>query len=117
YSGAHSQLTEEEIAAFEQEGRKPSIRIRVPLNKTYTFNDIVRGNISFDSSDFGDWVIIKKDGTPTYNFAVVVDDYLMGITHVLRGEEHISNTPRQMMVYDALGWKAPRFGHMTLILN
>src|SRR5699024_9536508 len=59
----------------------------------------------------------KKNGIPTYNFAVVIDDYLMKITHVLRGEEHISNTPRQMMLYDMLGWEAPKFGHMTLILN
>ncbi|WP_164670655.1 glutamate--tRNA ligase [Virgibacillus doumboii] len=117
YSGAHRNLTEEEIAQFEQEGRKPSIRMRVPDNETYTFNDIVRGNITFESSDFGDWVIVKKNGTPTYNFAVAIDDHLMNITHVLRGEEHISNTPKQMMVYDAFGWEAPYFGHMTLILN
>lgn len=117
YSGAHSRLTPEQIAAFKAEGREPSIRFRVPANKSYTFPDIVRGNITFESSDFGDWVIVKKDGIPTYNFAVVVDDHLMAITHVLRGEEHISNTPRQMMVYDALGWEPPTFGHMTLILN
>lgn len=117
YSGAHSRLTEEEKAAFRAEGRKPSIRLRVPKNKTYTFKDIVRGYISFDSNDFGDWVIVKQDGYPTYNFAVVIDDHLMNITHVLRGEEHISNTPRQMMVYEALGWEPPQFGHMTLILN
>src|SRR5690625_7139243 len=117
YSGAHANLSEEEKETFRAEGRKPCIRIRVPEDYTSEFDDIVRGKIAFESSDFGDWVIFKQDGTPTYNFAVVVDDYLMGITHVLRGEEHISNTPRQMMVYDALGWKAPRFGHMTLILN
>ncbi|MBN9656023.1 glutamate--tRNA ligase [Halobacillus litoralis] len=117
YSGAHRDLTEEQIAAFEAEGRKPSIRIRVPENHTYTFNDIVRGDITFESSDFGDWVIVKQNGTPTYNFAVAIDDYLMKITHVLRGEEHISNTPKQMMVYEAFDWEAPKFGHMTLILN
>ncbi len=117
YSGAHSNLTAEQIEAFKKEGRKPSIRLRVPQNKTYTFNDIVRGNISFESSDFGDWVIVKQDGIPTYNFAVVIDDHLMNITHVLRGEEHISNTPRQMMVYEGLSWTPPQFGHMTLILN
>ncbi|SFK52733.1 nondiscriminating glutamyl-tRNA synthetase [Halobacillus dabanensis] len=117
YSGAHRDLTEEQIAGFESEGREPSIRIRVPENHTYTFNDIVRGDITFESSDFGDWVIVKKNGTPTYNFAVAVDDYLMKITHVLRGEEHISNTPKQMMVYEAFGWEPPKFGHMTLILN
>lgn len=117
YSGAHRNLTAEQIEAFEAEGRKPSIRFRVPENKTYTFHDLVRKNITFESSDFGDWVIVKQNGTPTYNFAVAVDDHLMAISHVLRGEEHISNTPRQMMVYDAFGWKAPEFGHMTLILN
>lgn len=117
YSGAHANLSQEEIDAFKKEGRKPAIRIRVPKNRTYTFNDIVRGNISIESSDYGDWVIVKKDGIPTYNFAVAIDDHLMEITHVLRGEEHISNTPRQMMIYDAFGWEAPTFGHMTLILN
>lgn len=117
YAGAHSQLTEEEKAAFRAEGRKPSIRIRVPKGVTYTFHDIVRGNISIESSDYGDWVIVKQDGIPTYNFAVAIDDHLMEITHVLRGEEHISNTPRQMMIYHAFGWDAPSFGHMTLILN
>ncbi|HLR54883.1 MAG TPA: glutamate--tRNA ligase [Pseudogracilibacillus sp.] len=117
HSGAHRNLTDEQIAAFKAEGREPSIRIKVPENTTYTFNDIVRGNVSIDSSDYGDWVIVKKNGIPTYNFAVVIDDYLMKITHVLRGEEHISNTPRQMMLYDMLGWEAPQFGHLTLILN
>lgn len=117
YAGKHRDLTEEQIKAFEEEGRQPSIRIRVPQNKTYSFQDIVRGEITFESSDFGDWVIVKKNGVPTYNFAVAIDDHLMEITHVLRGEEHISNTPKQMMVYDAFGWTAPQYGHMTLILN
>lgn len=117
YSGAHRDLTEEQIAAFEAEGRKPSIRFRVPENKTYTFHDLVRKNITFESSDFGDWVIVKKNGIPTYNFAVAIDDHLMEISHVLRGEEHISNTPKQMMVYEAFNWDIPTYGHMTLILN
>jgi len=117
YSGAHRDLTSEQIAAFEAEGRKPSIRLRVPENKTYTFQDMVRGEITFESSDFGDWVIVKKNGIPTYNFAVAIDDHFMEISHVLRGEEHISNTPKQMMVYDCFGWEAPTYGHMTLILN
>lgn len=117
YSGAHCDLTQEEQEQFEAEGRKPSIRLRVPKDKTYRFKDIVRDEIEFESSDFGDWVIVKKNGIPTYNFAVVIDDHLMEITHVMRGEEHISNTPKQMMVYDAFGWEAPQFGHMTLILN
>lgn len=117
YSGAHRNLTDEQIAAFEAEGRLPSIRFRVPDNETYTFHDLVRGNITFESSDFGDWVIVKKNGIPTYNFAVAIDDHLMKITHVLRGEEHISNTPKQMMIFNAFGWTAPTYGHMTLILN
>ncbi|MFC4025692.1 glutamate--tRNA ligase [Oceanobacillus longus] len=117
YSGAHCNLSAEQIAAFEAEGRQPSIRFRVPENTTYKFGDLVRGDITFESGDFGDWVIVKKNGMPTYNFAVAIDDHLMKISHVLRGEEHISNTPKQMMVFEAFGWEAPRYGHMTLILN
>ncbi|OMF23770.1 glutamate--tRNA ligase [Paenibacillus sp. FSL H8-0548] len=117
YSGQHRHLTEEQIQAFEAEGRVPSIRFRVPENRTYAFNDIVKGSISFDTVEMGDFVIVKKDGIPTYNFAVVLDDYLMKISHVLRGEDHISNTPRQLMIYEAFGWEPPLFGHMTLIVN
>lgn len=117
YSGAHRDLTPEQQEQFEAEGRQPSIRFRVPENKTYKFNDIVRNEISFESSDFGDWVIVKKNGIPTYNFAVAIDDHLMEISHILRGEEHISNTPKQLMIYEAFGWEPPQFGHMTLILN
>ncbi|WP_214885735.1 MULTISPECIES: glutamate--tRNA ligase [unclassified Exiguobacterium] len=117
YSGAHRNLTAEEREAFEAEGRKPSIRIRVPEGVTYKWTDVVKGDVSFESKDFGDWVIVKQDGIPTYNFAVVVDDHLMNISHVLRGDDHIANTPKQMMVYDALGWEYPEFGHMTLIYN
>lgn len=117
YSGAHAHLTAEQIAQFEAEGREASIRFRVPEGETYTFDDIVRGPITFESSDFGDWVIVKKNGIPTYNFAVAIDDHLMEISHVLRGEEHISNTPKQMMVFDAFNWEIPKYGHMTLILN
>ncbi|QUE86751.1 glutamate--tRNA ligase [Exiguobacterium alkaliphilum] len=117
YSGAHRNLSAEERAAFEAEGRKPSIRIRVPEGVTYKWHDVVKGDVSFEAKDFGDWVIVKQDGIPTYNFAVVIDDYLMKISHVLRGDDHIANTPKQMMVYDALGWEYPTFGHMTLIFN
>src|SRR5690554_407085 len=117
YSGKHRNLTKEQIEAFEKEGREPSIRIRVPDHVTYTFHDLVKGKIVFESSDFGDWVIMKKDGTPTYNFAVAIDDHLMKISHVLRGEDHISNTPKQMMIYEAFNWDIPTFGHMTLIVN
>lgn len=117
YGGKCRHLTAEEQAECEAEGREPSIRFAVPKGKTYTFNDIVKDNVSFDSDGIGDFVIVKKDGVPTYNFAVVVDDHYMEITHVLRGDDHISNTPRQQMIYEAFGWSAPEFGHMTLIVN
>lgn len=117
YSGKHRDLTPEQCAAYEAEGRVPSIRFRVPEGRTFTFDDLVKGPISFESDVSGDFVIVKKDGIPTYNFAVVLDDYLMKITHVLRGEDHVSNTPRQLMIYDAFGWEPPRFGHMTLIVG
>lgn len=118
YDGRHAHLTEEQQAAFEAEGRKPVIRIRVPKDKVYTFKDMVKGDISFDSKDIGgDYVIRKVDGSPTYNFAVAVDDHHMAITHVLRGDDHISNTPKQLVVYEAFGWEPPTFGHMTLIIN
>lgn len=117
YSGKHANLTKEEEDAFIREGREPAIRIRVPKDKIYTFNDIVKGDVSFESNGIGDWVIVKKDGMPTYNFAVVIDDHYMEISHVLRGDDHISNTPRQQMVYEAFGWEEPKFGHMTLIVN
>ncbi|MFT8319580.1 MAG: glutamate--tRNA ligase [Bacillus sp. (in: firmicutes)] len=117
YSRKCCSLTQEEQANLEAEGRQPSIRIRVPENTVYEFEDMVKGHVSFDSESIGDYVIVKKDGTPTYNFAVAIDDYLMKISHVLRGDDHITNTPKQLMIYDALGWERPRFGHMTLIVN
>ncbi|WP_026678017.1 glutamate--tRNA ligase [Fictibacillus gelatini] len=117
YSGKCRHLTRDEQEAYEKEGRRPSIRFAVPADRTFAFDDIVKGNVSFESNDIGDFVIVKKDGIPTYNFAVAADDHDMKISHVLRGDEHISNTPKQLMVYDAFGWEPPIFGHMTLILN
>ncbi len=117
YGGKHAHLTKEEQEAFEAEGRQPSIRFRVPQNKEYKFDDIVKGEVSFDSNGIGDWVIVKKDGIPTYNFAVAIDDYYMEISHVIRGDDHISNTPKQLMIYEAFGFEPPQFAHMTLIVN
>jgi len=117
YSEKCRHLTAAEQAERVSEGREPSIRFAVPKGKTYTFNDVVKENVSFESNGIGDFVIVKKDGIPTYNFAVAVDDHHMEITHVLRGDDHISNTPRQQMIYEAFGWEAPKFGHMTLIVN
>lgn len=117
YAGTCRHLTAEDRARLEAEGRQPSIRFAVPEQRSYTFHDLVKGEITFESETTGDWVIVKKDGIPTYNFAVVLDDYLMRISHVLRGEDHITNTLRQLMIYEAFGWEAPVFGHMTLIVN
>ncbi|ADG81155.1 glutamate--tRNA ligase [Thermincola potens] len=117
YLGKCRHLTEEDRARYEAEGRKPVIRFRVPENENIVVRDLVRGNVVFESNGIGDYVIVKSDGIPTYNFAVVLDDALMGITHVVRGEEHLSNTPRQLMIYDALGLQAPQFAHVSLILG
>lgn len=117
YTGKCRHLTPEQHAAYDAEGRPYSIRFRVPEGRTFAFDDLVKGTISFESDISGDFVIVKKDGIPTYNFAVVLDDHLMKISHVLRGEDHVSNTPRQLMIYDAFGWEPPVFGHMTLIVG
>lgn len=117
YSGKCRHLTQEQRAAREAEGRQPSVRFEVPQARTYAFDDRVKGHVSFESDGIGDFVIKKKDGIPTYNFAVAIDDHLMAITDVLRGDDHISNTPKQLMIYEALDWEPPVFGHMTLIVN
>ncbi|MFS0644877.1 glutamate--tRNA ligase [Siminovitchia sp. 179-K 8D1 HS] len=117
YSGKCRNLTDEDRKKLEAQGREPSVRFKVPPGKTYTFKDMVKDEVSFESDGIGDFVIVKKDGIPTYNFAVAVDDHLMEISHVLRGDDHISNTPKQLMVYEAFGWEPPVFGHMTLIVN
>lgn len=117
YNRKCANLSKEEIAEKEAAGLPYVIRVKVPAGKTYEFDDMIRGHISFESKDIGDWVIVKSNGIPTYNFAVVVDDHMMEISHVFRGEEHISNTPKQLMIYDMMGWEAPTFAHMTLIVN
>lgn len=110
-------LSEEDKERYRKEGRTPCIRIRMKDHHQLAFNDLVRGPVNFSTDDIGDWVIMKSNGIPTYNFAVVIDDHMMNITHVLRGEEHLSNTPKQLQVYEYLGWKPPVFGHMTIIIN
>lgn len=118
YSGKCAHLTPEEQAEKEAAGLEPVIRFRVPKNTEYAFKDMVKGDIHFESDNVGgDYVIQKRDGMPTYNFAVAVDDHMMKITHVLRGDDHIANTPKQLMIYEAFGWTPPQFGHMTLIIN
>lgn len=102
---------------FKEGSEEFAIRFKVPENVLYEFDDVIRGTLKFESKDVEDWIILKDNGIPTYNFAVVIDDHYMEISHVFRGEEHITNTPKQLMVYDALGWEYPTFGHMTIIVN
>ncbi len=110
-------LTAEQKAKYIAEGRKPCLRLRIQDHHDIAFDDLVRGPVHFNNDDIGDWVIVKSNGIPTYNFAVVIDDHLMEITHVFRGEEHLSNTPKQIQLYEYFGWDIPRFGHMTIIVN
>lgn len=117
YSGHCRHLTEEQVAKYKAEGRKPVIRFRTPADESVNFDDMVRGKMSFDSNGVGDFVIVKADGIPVYNYAVVIDDALMHITHVIRAEEHLSNTPRQVVLYEALGFPVPKFAHISLILG
>jgi len=108
-------LSDEERDAMLAEGRQHVLRFRVPEGKT-VFEDMVLGRVEFDNGELDDLVIVRADGTPTYNFAVVVDDLEMGITHVIRGQDHISNTPRQILIWRALGHEPPVFGHQPLVL-
>ncbi|KMM36027.1 glutamate--tRNA ligase [Guptibacillus hwajinpoensis] len=117
YSGKCRHLTEDQREKMESEGREPSIRFAVPRDKEYAFDDVVKDRVSFESNGIGDFVIVKKNGIPTYNYAVALDDHHMKISHVLRGDDHISNTPKQLMIYEAFGFEPPKFGHMTLIVN
>lgn len=110
-------LTEEEKAKYEAEGRKPVVRLKVRKDGVFAFDDMVRGHVEFQAAGVGDFIIMKSDGIPVYNFAVVIDDAFMKVTHVIRAEEHLSNTPRQLAIYEALGYKPPKFGHISLILG
>jgi nondiscriminating glutamyl-tRNA synthetase len=110
-------LSQNEKQDFINQGRKPVVRIKLNDHLKIDFVDLVRGPVSFNNDDIGDWVLIKSNGIPTYNFAVVIDDYLMDITHVFRGEEHLSNTPKQIQIYQYLNFPIPHFGHMTIIVN
>lgn len=115
YSGKCKNLTEIEKEELRKQGRKPAIRFSVEA-KELIFNDLVKGDLKFNTGLTGDFVIMKSNGTPTYNFAVVIDDMLMKISHVIRGEDHISNTPKQILIYEALGVEVPQFGHLGMIL-
>jgi glutamyl-tRNA synthetase len=117
YNGRCAHLTAAERAAFEAEGRKGALRFRVGEG-VVGWHDIVRGHIEIDVANIGgDFVIVRADGTPLYHFAVVVDDATMGMTHIIRGEDHISNTPKHILLFRALDYDVPRFAHLPLILN
>ncbi len=117
YNGKCAELTDEQRRELEGQGRQPVVRFKVPQNNKIKVSDLIKGDVEFESDGIGDYILIKSNGMASYNFACVVDDYLMDITHVLRGEDHLSNTPRQVMIYDALGFDKPKFGHMSLILG
>ena len=117
YSGKCSHLTPEEVSERLARGEKPGVRLRVPLGQTIVVNDLIRGQVSFNSDTMGDFIIRKADGIPVYNYAVVIDDVLMDVTLVMRAEEHLSNTPRQLAIYDALNLPRPEFAHVSLILG
>ncbi|GBC98058.1 Glutamate--tRNA ligase 1 [bacterium HR17] len=110
-------LSPQERERWMREGRPYVLRFAMPLEGEIAFRDIVRGEIRFANRELDDFVIVKSDGFPTYNFACVVDDAAMGITHVIRGEDHISNTPRQLHLYAALGYAPPQFAHLPLLLG
>ena len=123
YSKKCENLTEEQKAKLRTEGRKPAIRFSVEKARkafhespVIHFEDMVKGDLHQDTSLIGDFVIMKSNGSPTYNFAVVIDDMLMKISHIIRGEDHISNTFKQILIYEALGAKVPQFGHLGMIL-
>ena len=110
-------ISKDEAAGRISNGAHPAVRFRVPEHRDVTFHDIVRGDVRFHGDVIGDSIILRADGTPTYNFAVVIDDALMEISHVVRGEDHISNTPRQLLLYEALGLTAPVFAHLALVMG
>jgi glutamyl-tRNA synthetase len=118
YSGRCAHLTAAEKAAFEAEGRRPVVRFRIPEHRVIEFDDLVRGHVEIDTGALGgDLVIVRSDGTPLYHFTVVVDDAEMAISHVIRGEDHLSNTPKHILLFEALGAAVPQFAHLPLILN
>lgn len=116
YDGRCRHLSPAERAAREAEGRRPALRLIVPSEGTTVVRDIVKGEVVFDNRELDDFVILRADGMATYNFAAVVDDADMRITHILRADEHLSNTPKQIFVYLALGAPVPEFAHLPMVL-
>ncbi len=116
YSGTCRGLAPDEVRRREEAGEPYTLRVRVPEGRT-VFHDILRGDVAFENDTMGDFIVQRSDGTITYNLAVVVDDVTMEITHVIRGDDHISNTPKQVVVYEALGAEVPEFLHMPLLFG
>ncbi len=116
YDGRCRSLTQGEIAEMESSGLHPVLRFQVGSG-SILFDDLIHGKMNFDSAGIGDFIIVRSDGMAAYNFACVMDDHLMHITHVIRGEDHLSNTPRQILLYQALAWQPPTFAHHPLILG
>jgi nondiscriminating glutamyl-tRNA synthetase len=116
YDGRCRDLTDSARAAYESEGRLPAIRFRID-GQDAGFEDLVKGPIGFPDGSLGDFILARPDGMPMYNFACVVDDRLMEITHVIRGDDHVSNTPRQVLLYRAFCWECPAFAHIPMILG
>lgn len=117
YDGTCRKLDKGEAKARTEKGQKYVIRLRVPENGTTLFHDLVRGDISFKNELIDDQVLLKSDGYPTYHLGVVVDDHLMKISHIIRGEEWISSTPKHVLLYQFFGWEPPVFAHMPLLRN
>lgn len=118
YSGRCRTLAAEDRERFAAEGRRPTLRFRVPHGRPpIVVTDLVLGRVEFDPADIDDFIIQRSDGTPLYNFANVVDDHGMRITHITRGSEHLSNTPRQFLMYEAFGWEQPRVAHFPSLLG
>ncbi|MFT3741274.1 MAG: glutamate--tRNA ligase [Gammaproteobacteria bacterium] len=117
YPGTCRHLTADEIAQKLAEGIKPVLRFRVPLEEQTTFDDVVRGPQTFNNNDIGDFIVRRGDGTPPFMYCNAIDDALMGVTYALRGEDHLTNTPRQIMILKALNLPAPQYGHIALIVG
>jgi len=117
YPGTCAHLSVDEIEQKLAAGDKPTLRFRVPPGQAVEFDDLVRGPQRFLSDDIGDFIIRRSDGTPAFFFTNAVDDALMGVSHVLRGEDHLTNTPRQLLILQALGLPAPAYGHLSLLVG
>jgi nondiscriminating glutamyl-tRNA synthetase len=117
YDGRCRDLGDAERARLAAEGRKPALRFRLPATGEAAWHDVVRERVAFQTEVLDEFVLLRSDGLPTYNYACVVDDHEMTISHVIRGDDHISNTPRQLLLYDAFSWPPPRFAHVPMILG